>query len=928
MTDFEKILFEIIDNYRICRRSDNADDAVLPEKLTKKDLFNKILGKAIGNSLSKQQISSYTKKGLPSILLNRLRDERSFETVTSGVEKIMCSYFSDESLNNIFDEIASQLSESTAPGIKEAADEIRSAEGRKQKTAAVMKALDLTGKLIIKEPSENRLLQSYQPKRRESFVGRHDEFVDIYNSIAENGYAVLFGLPGMGKTALAEQYLAAYRNEYDIIIRTKFRHSIKKTVALLPVSDSSVKLPPERKRELLNKYGAKAIVLIDDVFPDSMNCDPFGFVNEIADYGCHFLFTTRMDLTGSQSTVPVKELTDKELISVIVGNVKGITDTDKELLNKNSKVIHSALSCNTAMAVRFAEEIALHPNDVNALINMLITGSPGLDKVSSYVRKVVVPERLDHALWTAVEFMCLFPLNFVLRGSFALEILGDAFADLKKAASLGFIFYSRETDSFSMYPPIYFSAVSQNKLKAKDFEEILTNVRQYAAMWVSCRDAGSVDVLYYITRNISGASALLTKTRGEIIVWLNRNGYAYLAKDIYENCKTKPPLPPELIVLFEDNEKRDAEHRRIRRSSEYCKNYFEILYNGRREEYEELVRNDPGKKLRNDAACLSMLVNTMKTHIDEDKHELLEYAALMSKMIVSSYASQEAFMKMPDVYSDKDMIKYLRGQIGKGGICETDAFQTCKALGLNTEGTPSFFNSKKFMNKIYLDICYTLFAHDIFCNKNREALVIFKGFIYEYSFKVTEAVRTKWLTEFIYGYIDSGRDLSLIENDLNEHRSLLSKAPQYQSDYIISNICRMKYESIILMDQTDKGERTAADVCEIIYKEYYEKILLCITYNTTLSRDELIADSLVFFSCFVGIWNQLLKFVEDTDEKIKAEEILSAAEKMISEVRQKSWKLWFGNEEIFKRICELLEELYKLFEMLRYKLFLRTTTCE
>ena len=184
------------------------------------------------------------------------------------------------------------------------------------------------------------------------------------------------------------------------------------------------------------------------------------------------------------------------------------------------------------------------------------------------------------------------------------------------------------------------------------------------------------------------------------------------------------------------------------------------------------------------------------------------------------------------------------------------------------------------------------------------------------------------MTEIIYGYIDSGRDLSLIENDLNEHRSLLSKAPQYQSDYIISNICRMKYESIILMDQTDKGERTAADVCEIIYKEYYEKILLCITYNTTLSRDELISDSLVFFSCFVGIWNQLLKFVEDTDEKIKAEEILSAAEKMISEVRQKSWKLWFGNEEIFKRICELLEELYKLFEMLRYKLFLRTTTCE
>ena len=55
MTDFEKILFEIIDNFRICRRSDNADDAALPEKLAKKDLFNIILGKAIGNSLSKQQ---------------------------------------------------------------------------------------------------------------------------------------------------------------------------------------------------------------------------------------------------------------------------------------------------------------------------------------------------------------------------------------------------------------------------------------------------------------------------------------------------------------------------------------------------------------------------------------------------------------------------------------------------------------------------------------------------------------------------------------------------------------------------------------------------------------------------------------------------------------------------------------------------------
>ena len=132
MTDFEKILFEIIEQYRICRRSDNADDAALPEKLAKKDLFNVILGKAIGNSLSKQQISSYTKKGLPSILLNRLRDRKSIETVTSGVEKLLNSYFSDESLNNIFDEIASQLSESTAPGIKEAADEIRSAEGNKK----------------------------------------------------------------------------------------------------------------------------------------------------------------------------------------------------------------------------------------------------------------------------------------------------------------------------------------------------------------------------------------------------------------------------------------------------------------------------------------------------------------------------------------------------------------------------------------------------------------------------------------------------------------------------------------------------------------------------------------------------------------------------------------------------------------------------
>lgn len=150
------------------------------------------------------------------------------------------------------------------------------------------------------------------PQPAPFFVGRTNELSAIQDSIINRGYAILEGVPGIGKSELAKKYISNNKNNYESILWLNYEESIEYTFykTRFPFDEfhkgESVEDAYIRKIEKLVVQNIKTLIVID-------NCDKLPFKDNMLDefltYEFDVLLTTRLSFDDS---IKIENIQDKD----------------------------------------------------------------------------------------------------------------------------------------------------------------------------------------------------------------------------------------------------------------------------------------------------------------------------------------------------------------------------------------------------------------------------------------------------------------------------------------------------------------------------------------------------------------------------------------------------------------------------------------
>lgn len=163
----------------------------------------------------------------------------------------------------------------------------------------------------LREKLEDRLfalnntvrLQKANIRKSEYFFGRKDELFELSESLKSNGYAVLSGEPGIGKTEIALEYANLHRKEYSNTFCVPYQGSLQATLIFLlekySYDTKIVNMPNAYYMAvlILNKLGSKLLLIIDGMNEDFIN--NITFMEELSKYRFHFIITTRSKFENS-----------------------------------------------------------------------------------------------------------------------------------------------------------------------------------------------------------------------------------------------------------------------------------------------------------------------------------------------------------------------------------------------------------------------------------------------------------------------------------------------------------------------------------------------------------------------------------------------------------------------------------------------------
>lgn len=194
----------------------------------------------------------------------------------------------------------------TPPGFREAEEEEKSLRDLRR----IRKEYEERKKYRIR--SGYRALQ-------ECFVGRERYLTRIEEILAEkSGPAVLYGIGGIGKTAIARAYVRRHQEEYDFVLFLScdigfsplFCDDIRVAVSNLHYSKDkygSKKQYFKEKMKALTEIGEESrfLLVLDDC---NREADPY--MEQIFALPCDILVTTRVDpaMWGVAGGIPVTEL--------------------------------------------------------------------------------------------------------------------------------------------------------------------------------------------------------------------------------------------------------------------------------------------------------------------------------------------------------------------------------------------------------------------------------------------------------------------------------------------------------------------------------------------------------------------------------------------------------------------------------------------
>ena len=133
----------------------------------------------------------------------------------------------------------------------------------------------------------------------ENLVERNEELIAIHKMLAEKKAVFITGLGGCGKTTLAQQYAAYYRDEYSVIQEVVFDDSLKETIEnKLRISTSKDMSCEDKINHVLRMTSSDTLIIIDDVTLKESDGDVLKELLNIS-APVRFIFTSREKWDGS-----------------------------------------------------------------------------------------------------------------------------------------------------------------------------------------------------------------------------------------------------------------------------------------------------------------------------------------------------------------------------------------------------------------------------------------------------------------------------------------------------------------------------------------------------------------------------------------------------------------------------------------------------
>lgn len=213
-------------------------------------------------------------------------------------------------------------------------------------------------------------------------IGREEELSSVHDRLSSFHTVFLYGIGGIGKTALALAYIARYRAAYDHILYIVTGKGILQAVcddAAIPISGLQYdrkRYPTLRQyyREKLNalqEIGEKEKLLI---VIDNMNAPADKDLGQFLELPCDKIITTRVnyEIVPEEEKLLVGALSPKywpELIEIYSGGLE--PEKTAQLLHYGHQVEGHTLSIKMASGQASHGEISGHPDDGSHITSLL-----------------------------------------------------------------------------------------------------------------------------------------------------------------------------------------------------------------------------------------------------------------------------------------------------------------------------------------------------------------------------------------------------------------------------------------------------------------------------------------------------------------------------------------------------------------------------
>ena len=663
----------------------------------------------------------------------------------------------------------------------------------------ILNAIHKSFEFIFDETVTEYSLVSKRPRKNPEFVGRSKELSEIAEQLAEQKYVVISGMGGIGKTTLANEFLAQNSSRYDVIASVVFDTDIKTTISNIKCNGISDDLKADKKhsivKELLNEAGEKAIVLIDNCdSKDKVYEDDEEYWNKMLDgYSCKFIITTRME---SQSSVRVKEIDDHILGELFIRQISrrtGIVDTFQNNMANVLDILHR----NTMLVVlagKVLDNSDLSPDEFIKRMSgedpKYITHTIEHRKDNHVSRKTkTIPDHLDTLFSLAglnseqkhllMDF-ALLPSGAMLESRIAAKWFNSKNEnDFQQMYILGWIKIqyddSSENTLWGIHPLIAESIRRMNRsgFRDTDFLVEISNIEVFSHLYNIYGYSEYALMLYQIALRITGQSEEWKRCISSICVWLSYNGSTDKAYDLFRRAEDKSIFTPEACAYLWDYYDKDIQLKqildRIRNTSfkgheDFTKVYSQMFPEDKAEKYGEWISENTERKILFDNQTMRTRLMALEHTITELRYDDLQVYAQYLRKILYVYHSTEAFTNSPNDVDTATYMSFIKKQLECASIEQTDIFSTVyELLGSDTDKAGlSFYNDIEVMQCFLVHAGLIQYVADIRCKimQNQDYSIIqqqideYVNFMDELVEYLNKKTRLQWKIYLAYIYCD------------------------------------------------------------------------------------------------------------------------------------------------------------------------------